>query len=268
MRSKSAIAAFAVRVVFVASVAALLQSCFAVSDLERFEIECTGNTAETRDFNFEVTSLAPHRGQLFELKVLRVAPPEVPDGPRTRVSVAAVVYDGVDPMNPIVAGSLRNALAPGEYETRFWAAFGGSRTFVFPGADHSWTVTLPANGCFAFEHGPPFDADITPTDDPTRRNVTLTLINVGDSAGAPLFWRVSDGNVDVGLYRLDALPTAVDDRVMTLPDIAIDDRSYTVVAFIDTDRSNDRSASEPQFTTEPAGSVGDVAFTLDLSRPD
>jgi|GEM_PF-5176821 len=266
MRSESAIAAVAARLVLVASIAALLPSCFAVANLDRFEVDppaCTGNSAETRDFNFEVTSLTPHSGQLFELKVMRL-------GTTPPVPVAAVVYDGISATNPIVAGTLRNALAPGEYETWFWGAFSGERTFTFPGTNHSWIKPVPANGCFAFVHGSPFEFDITPTDDPARGNVTLTLSNVGDSAGSPLFWRVRDQrNVDVGLYRLDALPAAVDGRVMTLPDIAINDDTYTVVAFIDADLSNDRGAEEPQFTLPPAGAMGGgVAFTLDLSVPD
>lgn len=236
--------------------------CFAVADLDRFEETCTGNSGETRDFNFEVTSLTPHAGQLFELRVFRtdVAAP---------VPVAAVVYDGVPEMNSVVVGTLRDALAPGQYEARFWAAFGGNRTFVFPGADHSWNEEVPDNGCFAFTHMGPFDADITPANDPARGDVTLTLSNVGDAAGSPLLWRVREQDgPDVGLYRLDALPALLADaRVMTLPDIAVDDNTYAIDAFIDLDENGTRSADEPLFTPPAQGALSGVAFTLDLSAP-
>lgn len=249
-----------------ALVASLLTpGCFAVANLDRFEVEppaCTGNATEVRDYNWRVTGLfRPHPNQRFEMKVIETTTGDV---------AASIVYDGVpDEMRASVAGTLRNSLLPGTYRTQFWADRSMSRAFEFGSDDHAWIEAVPDTGCFSFDHAAPFDADVSPTDGP-RGNVTVRLLDLRvDMAGSPLIFRVrverTTGLREVGYYRVDALPNnAALAPDLTLSDIAEDDSVYVVRGFVDRDLDGAESDGEKTFESSVVANP-DVFVEIDLA---
>lgn len=242
--------------------AVLVPGCFAVANIDRFDFE-GGVAATTRDYSWQVTGLSiPHMGSLFEMHVVDTA---------SRRVAAAVVYDGIpDETTVFVAGTLTDALAPGHYEARFWADLGSDRTFA-AGTDHAWIVPVPDDGAFAFVHARPFDADVGPTDDPGQGNVVVRLADVGTFAGSPLIVRVrvaSDpASAEIGYYRLDAIPATAGSQDLTLSDIAENDSSYFVHAFVDMNSDGQETAGEPVFDPAGQAAMPDAVFNLDLSAP-
>lgn len=244
----------------------LSPGCFAVANLDRFEVEppaCTGNATEERDYNWRVIGLVvPHLNQRFEMKVIETTTGEV---------AAAIVYDGVpDDTRASVAGTLRNALLPGTYRTQFWADRSMSGAFEFGSEDHAWIEAVPDTGCFEFEHDAPFDADVAPTDDDLKGNVTVRLLGLpGALVGSPLIYRVrverAAGLREVGYYRLDAIPmdaTAAPD--MTLYDIAEADSVYVVNAIVDRDLDGKESEGDDTFESTATLADPDVFIAIDL----
>jgi len=247
-------------------VSLLAPGCFAVANLDRFEVEppaCTGNATEERDYNWRVTGLfIPHPNQLFEMKVIETTTGDV---------AASIVYDGVpNDMRASVAGTLRNSLLPGTYRTQFWADRSMSRAFEFGGDDHAWIEAVPDNGCFSFEHAAPFDADVAPTDDDLKGNVSLRMLGMpGEHAGNPLIFRVrverAAGLREVGYYRLDVIPTDVMGAPhLTLFDIAEEDSVYVVSVFVDADLDGKVSAGEATFDSPGLVASPDVSAAVDL----
>ncbi len=90
--------------------------CFAVANLDRFEVEpptCEANATMTRDFRWRLSTFDPHQGRRFEMKVVEAMTGRV---------AAGIVYDPIPDGRPTtLEGFLDDALAPGDYETRFWA---------------------------------------------------------------------------------------------------------------------------------------------------
>jgi len=243
-----------------------LSGCFAVANLDRFEVEppaCTGNATDERDYNWRVTGLSiPHPNQRFEMKVIETMTGDV---------AASIVYDGIpNELRASVAGTLRNSLLPGTYRTQFWADRSMSGAFELGSEDHAWIEVVPDSGCFSFEHAMPFDADVAPTDDDRKGNVTVRMIGLsGELFGSPLIYRVrvdrTAGLREVGYYRLDAIPMdpmAAPD--MTLYDIAESDSVYFVSAIVDRDLDGKASAGDATFESMGIVADPDVFIAIDL----
>ena len=243
--------------------ALLAPGCFALANLDRFDIHapaCTGNATITRDYHWNVTDLAPHRAQLFEMKVVDTT---------TRRVAAAVVYDPLpSTANPTLDGTLTDALAPGAYEARFWADLSMDGAFEVGPVDHAWIEPVPETGCFQFAHAGPFLADITPANDAGQGDIVLKLTGVGEFAGKPLIFRASDHLTEVGFYRLDAIPaSATGAPPLTLPDLAVADATYTLEVFVDVDGDGLQGAGEPVFLPPQTSAAADAVFELDLGAP-
>ncbi len=244
--------------------ALLAPGCFAVANLDRFEIEppaCTGNATITRDYHWNVSEIVPHVGELFEMKVVDTSSQRV---------VAAIVYDPIPDVTPAtLEGTLRDALPPGSYVARFWGDHSHDRLFEPSPADHAWIQPVPENGCFSFVHAGPFDADISPIDHPMKGNLSVRLTSVGAFAGKPLIFHASDqSEAQVGYYRLGALPTDVSTAPdLTLFDLAVLDTTYTIDAFVDLDGDGLESAGDPVFAPPPQGATLSTVFELDLGPP-
>lgn len=235
--------------------------CFAVANLDRFEVEpptCEANATTTRDFRWRLSTFDPHQGRRFEMKVVEAMTGRV---------AAGIVYDPIPDGRPTTLdGFLDDALAPGDYETRFWADVPGTANGFDLGRDHAWIEEVPEGGCFEFTHMGPFDADINPLDDPARGNVTVNLGTLGDVGRSAFIYRVRNQSGDeVGFYRLDSIPLLPENRrAMTITDIAQLDTLHSVHAFVDLDRDGVEDPEEPSFDPEPANAEPDVAFTIDL----
>jgi len=250
----------------------LTPGCFAVANLDRFEIDdvpCSATEAETRDYNYLVRDLTtPHRNQLFEMKVVEDATGRV---------AAVIVYDGVpDNMATPVQGTLTNALAPGTYKTRFWADLTMDRDFqrfVGGAGDHGWVEDVPPSGCFQFDHMAPFIGNVAPTDDRSRGNIRVSLIGLGDAIGDALIVRArlipaTGSEIEVGFYRLDPIPTTTTDARATLNlyDVAIVEKSYAITAFVDKNRNGSLDTGEPSFSPAAQAALpADALFELDLA---
>ena len=85
--------------------------CFAVANLDRFEIEpalCESTSAMTRDYRWRLTTFDPHQGRRFEMKVV--------DATTGRVA-AGIVYDPIPDGRPTTLGGVvpvaRGALGEG-----------------------------------------------------------------------------------------------------------------------------------------------------------
>jgi hypothetical protein len=243
--------------------------CFAVANLDRFEVEpalCESTSAMTRDYRWRLTTFDPHQGRRFEMRVV--------DAMTGRVA-AGIVYDPIPDGRPTtLEGMLDDTLAPGDYETRFWAdvpsstGMGTVDAFDF-GTDHAWIEEVPEGGCFEFEHMGPFDADVRPLDDPGLGNVIVTLGTLGDVARSALIYRVRNQNGDeVGFYRLDSIPLLpANRRPMTITDIAPSDTLLSLHAFIDLDRDGVEDPEEPSFDPEPNGADPDAEFVISDAGP-
>ena len=235
--------------------------CFAVANLDRFEVEpptCEANATMTRDFRWRLSTFDPHQGRRFEMKVVEAMTGRV---------AAGIVYDPVPDGRPTtLEGFLDDALAPGDYETRFWADLSGTAPGFDLGRDHAWVEEVPEGGCFEFTHMGPFDADIQPLDDPERGNVIVTFGTLGDVGLNAFIYRVRNQSGDeVGFYRLDSIPVlATNRREMVITDIAQSDTLHSVHAFVDLDRDGVEDSGEPSFDPEPANADPDVEFTINL----
>ncbi len=243
--------------------------CFAVANLDRFEVEpptCEATATVTRDFRWRLSTFDPHQGRRFEMRVVEV--PSVAGLPTAGRVAAGIVYDPIPDGRPTtLEGFLDDALAPGDYETYFWADVPMSTPDVFDfGSDHAWIEEVPEGGCFEFVHMGPFDADIRPLDDPARGNVTVNLGTLGDVGRNAFIYRVRNQPGDeVGFYRLDSIPLLpMNRRPLTIPDIAESDTLHSVHAFVDLDRDGVEDPEEPSFDPEPANADPDVEFTINL----
>lgn len=243
--------------------------CFAVANLDRFEIEpalCESTSTMTRDYRWRLTTFDPHQGRRFEMRVVEV--PSVAGLPAAGRVAAGIVYDPIPDGRPTtLEGFLDDALAPGDYETYFWADVPMSTPDVFDfETDHAWIEEVPEGGCFEFVHMGPFDADIRPLDAPERGDVTVNLGDLGDFGRNAFIYRVRNQRGDeVGFYRLDSIPLLpANRRALTIPDIAQLDTLHAVHAFVDMNRDGVENPGEPSFDPEPVNAEPNAVFTINL----
>ncbi|MBS2016024.1 MAG: hypothetical protein JST00_24290 [Deltaproteobacteria bacterium] len=189
-----------------AILATCTSSCFAVTDLDRFEAKGTAS-GNFSDLRLTVRGMTSHVAELFEYRVV--------DANNTIQSRGFVIPLG----GPEATLFVQQAVPKGDgFRLDFYADHDKSGTYndgSVPGTkDHAWRLPLDKpndDGAFVidFQHNQVFSFLAVPEAARTfGTDAKIKLVNPGSLVGKRVEFRVSDAETKhvVGLYRVPVLP--------------------------------------------------------------
>lgn len=223
------------RALGLALLAASSSSCFAVTDLDRFETS-KGSTSNFNDLRLSVRGMTSHVKELFEYRVV--------DATNTIQSRGFIVPLGGEEATLFARGAVPKINGP--FTLDFYADHdlsGGYDKDPANQKDHAWriplaTQTVNDDGAYVivFDHNTSFSFLANPS--PPREIGTPAIIklnNVGSIVGKRVEIRVADASSKrvVGLYRIPVLPDAPGTITVTIPGMIENGVAYSVEVYTD-----------------------------------
>lgn len=248
------------------ALAALSTSCFAVTDLDRFE-KAEGTSSNFSDLRFTVRGMKSHVNELFEYRVI--------DASNVVQSRGFVVPLGGEEASLFVKGAVPKQNGP--FHLDFYADHDGVPGYDVapkPNGDHAWRLPLEdgmrsEDGTFviAFDHNTSFSYLNDPT--PPReigKPFTARLQSLGGFQGKRVEVRVSDASSGrvVALYRVPSVKTP--EVTLSVPGMIEQGVSYRVEVY--TDDGLGTRASIQAFRIERDAQEGGLDVAIDLASPD
>lgn len=216
-----------------AALAVCASSCFAVTDLDRFETKA-GATGNFRDLRLTVRGMTSHVAEMFEYRVV--------DTNNTIQSRGFIIPLG----GPEATLFVPQAVPVGEgFKLDFYADHDNSGAYndgSVPGSkDHAWRLTLDKpndDGAFVidFQHNQVFSFLAVP--EPARTfgtDAKIRLVNAGPLVGKRVEVRVSDSETKhiVGLYRVPVLPDITKPLDITIAGMIEEGVTYDLSVYTD-----------------------------------
>lgn len=208
-------------------------SCFAVTDLDRFETK-QGATGNFLSLRLTVRGMTSHVNEYFEYRIV--------DATNTLQSRGIIT-----PLGGVEATLFAQGAIPrqnGPLHIDFFADHDKSGGYTPPSngtfADHAWRLPLPAEGNdqglvdIQFDHNTSFGDLVDPT--PPKefgKASTVKLTNLGGLQGKRIEVRVADASAKrvVALYRVPAIDKPEIDAVV--PGIIESGVTYTIDVYVD-----------------------------------
>lgn len=223
----------ALQLVTTMALAACASSCFAVTDLDRFETKgaATGNF---RDLRLTVRGMTSHVAEMFEYRIVDIN--------NTIQSRGFVIPLG----GPEASLFVPQAVPVGEgFKLDFYADHDKSGAYndgSVPGTkDHAWRLTLDKpndDGVFSidFQHNQVFSFLAVP--EPARTfgtDAKVRLVNVGSLVGKRVEVRIADSETKhvVGLYRVPVLPPINNPLDITIAGMIEEGVTYDLSVYTD-----------------------------------
>lgn len=251
---------------FLVFAAALSTSCFAVTDLDRFQ-KAEGTSSNFSDLRFTVRGMKSHVNELFEYRVI--------DASNVVQSRGFIVPLGGEEASLIAKGAVPKQNGP--FHLDFYADHDGVPGYdVAPKAngDHAWRLPLEEgmrgdDGTYviAFDHNTSFSYLNDPT--PPReigKPFVARLVNLGTFQGKRVEVRVADASSGrvVALYRVPSVKTP--DLTLTVPGMIEQGVTYRVELY--TDDGFATRASIRGFRLERDAQENGLDVTIDPTSPD
>lgn len=238
-------------------------SCFAVTDLDRFE-QKGASSASFADLRLTVKGMTSHVAELFEYRVV-----DKNDFIQSRGIV--------QPLGGVEATLFVPGAVPiGEgFKLDFYAdhdkSGGYTQTDGSPGAkDHAWRIPFdkPPNDdnvfVVDFQHNTVFSLLATPTPSKTYgTDAVVRLVNTGPLTDKRVEVRIADASTKhiVGLYRIPApFPATSTPFVITIPGMIEDGVTYDVAVYTDDGKAGAGSVKSFRIEKIPTNKGLDVQF--------
>lgn len=208
-------------------------SCFAVTDLDRFETKA-GATGNFSDLRLTVRGMTSHVAEMFEYRIV--------DKNNTIQSRGFVIPLG----GPEATLFVPQAVPVGDgFKLDFYADHDKSGAYndgSVPGSkDHAWRLSLEKpndDGAFVidFQHNQVFSFLAVP--EPARTfgtDAKIRLVNTGSLVGKRVEVRVSDTETKhvVGLYRVPSLPDLTTPLDITIAGMIEEGVTYDLAVYTD-----------------------------------
>ena len=217
-----------------AGLAASTSSCFAVTNLDRFE-QGAGQSSNFNDLRLTVRGMTSHVNELFEYRIV--------DSTNTLQSRGQIIPLGGPNASMFATGAVPKQNGP--FTLDFFADHDNSGSYnrdpVNGTGDHSWRIPLTddlldQNGAFVvtFDHNTSFSVLTSPA--PPREigtPATVRLANMGAFMGKRVQVRIADASSKrvVVLYRVPVLGAATYN--ITVPGMIEGGVTYTIEVYTD-----------------------------------
>jgi hypothetical protein len=247
-----------------ALLAASSSSCFAVTDLERFQ-KSAGPTGNFSDLKFSVRGMFSHVNEMFEYRIV--------DNDNTLQSRGIILPLGGPDATMFVPGAVPKQNGP--FKLDFYADHDPThnmhydRDQVAGTGDHSWRIPLTDalfdenTGTFvvSFDHNTSFNLLTDPV--PPREigsPATIRLANMGAFVGKRLEVRIADASSKrvVAFYRIPSLAAA--DPTITIPGMIEGGVTYTVEVYTDDNAATPGSVRAFRVQAQSGPTGLDVSF--------
>lgn len=240
--------------------AASSSSCFAVTNLDRFEKSGGGQASNFNDLRLTVRGMNSHVNELFEYRIV--------DSTNTLQSRGQIFPLGGPAASLFAPGAVPKQNGP--FNLDFYADHDGTpgynRDPVNGTGDHSWRIPLTSdllddNGAFVitFDHNTSFSVLTNPA--PPREigmPATIRLTNMGAFVGKRIELRIADASSKrvVVLYRVPVLGAPTYN--FTVPGMIESGVSYTVELYTDDGASGSVRAFRIERESGPQGLDADI----------
>ena len=220
--------------VTIGALAASSSSCFAVTNLDRFE-QSGGQSSNFNDLRLTVRGMTSHVNELFEYRIV--------DSTNTLQSRGQIIPLGGPNASMFATGAVPKQNGP--FTLDFFADHDNSGSYnrdpVNGTGDHSWRIPLTddlldQNGAFVvtFDHNTSFSVLTSPA--PPREigtPATVRLANMGAFMGKRVQVRIADASSKrvVVLYRVPVLGAATYN--ITVPGMIEGGVTYTIEVYTD-----------------------------------
>jgi hypothetical protein len=246
--------------------AALSTSCFAVTDLDRFQ-KTEVSSSNFSDLRFSVRGMKSHVNELFEYRVI--------DASNVVQSRGLIVPLGGEDASLFAKGAVPRQNGP--FRLDFYADHDGVPGYDVtpkPNGDHAWRLPLDENlrtddGTYvvSFDHNTSFQYLNDPT--PPRevgRPFVARLKNLADYQNKRVEVRVADASSGrvVALYRVPSVKTP--ELTLTVPGMIEQGVTYRIELY--TDDGFGTRASIRAFRIERDGQETGLDVTIDPTSPD
>lgn len=251
------------RALGLALLAASSSSCFAVTDLDRFETS-KGSTSNFNDLRLSVRGMTSHVKELFEYRVV--------DATNTIQSRGFIVPLGDTKATLFVPGAVPKQNGP--FNLDFYADHdnsGGYDTDPNDAKDHAWRLPLTADKLddrdafsIVFDHNTSFSFLAKPEPPRTYGGpATVRLLNMGSLTGKRVEVRIADASSRrvVALYRIPDLPALTAPMTVTVPGMIEGGVTYAVEVY--TDDRNATLGTIKSFRMEVASNASGLLADFD-----
>lgn len=219
------------RLATLAGITLFVSSCFAVTDLDRFETK-EAKLSNFSDLKLSLRGMTSHVNEFFEYRVV--------DANNTIQSRGIAL-----PLGGVEASFYAPGAVPklnGPFRLDFWADHDHSGGYTPPVGsdypDHAWQVDLgPPDDqnaiVVSFDHNTSFDNLALPTPTVFGKDLSVHLVNLGSLMGRRLEIRVADSSVGrvVALYRVPVVDKA--DFFAVVPGMIESGVPYSVEVYTD-----------------------------------